>query len=143
MTIGEKIIELRKGQNLTQEKLSEKLKISRQTLSNWENNITNPDIIQAKNIATLFKISLDDLANNKLEINCYKNNILSNLIGKKCYIDMVSDDYDEIYNKLCTIIDINDKNVRFSFTNKKKTIEKLVDIDLISTFKIVEKEENK
>ena len=46
MTLGNKIVELRKKRNLTQEQLSEKLGITRQTLSNWEKDITNPDIIQ-------------------------------------------------------------------------------------------------
>lgn len=136
MTLGEKIIELRKRSNLTQERLSEELDISRQTLSNWENDITSPDIIQAKNIANFFKISLDDLLDNKLEINCFKKNILSNLIGKTCYIDMMSDD--EIDEKLCTILDVNNEFIKFSFKEKKNTIEKLVDIDLISSFRIVE-----
>lgn len=67
---------------LTQEQLSEKLGITRQTLLNWENNTTNPDILQVKNIAVFFKISLDDLTDNKLEINCSKKNVLVTLIGK-------------------------------------------------------------
>lgn len=45
MTLGEKIIELRKKKKLTQEQLAEKLGIIRQTLSNWENNTTSPDIV--------------------------------------------------------------------------------------------------
>lgn len=36
MTLGEKIIELRKKKGLTQENLAEQLNISRQTLLNWE-----------------------------------------------------------------------------------------------------------
>ena len=92
MTLGNKIVELRKKRNLTQEQLSEKLGITRQTISNWEKDITNPDIIQAKNIASFFKITLDDLTDNKLEINCSKKNILCNLVNKNCNLDMLSDD---------------------------------------------------
>ncbi|MBQ7703430.1 MAG: helix-turn-helix transcriptional regulator, partial [Firmicutes bacterium] len=36
MTLGQKITELRKSQSLTQERLSEKLGVSRQTIANWE-----------------------------------------------------------------------------------------------------------
>lgn len=118
MTLGEKLIELRKKHNLTQERLSEELKVTRQTLSNWEKGLTNPDIIQAKNIASYFKISLDDLTNHKLEITCTKRNILSNLIGKRCYIDMLSDDYNEVYQEVCTIIDVGDEFIKFSFRKK-------------------------
>ena len=40
MTLGEKLIELRKKHNLTQERLSEELKVTRQTLSNWEKGVS-------------------------------------------------------------------------------------------------------
>lgn len=143
MTLGEKIIELRKSKKLTQEQLSEKLGITRQTLSNWENNTTNPDIEQAKNIAVFFKISLDDLTDNKLEINCSRKNILINLIGKECYLDMLSEDYNEVFDKVCTILEVNTDFVKFSFKEKKQTIEKLVDLNLITSFRIVESESDK
>ncbi len=140
MTLGNKIVELRKKRNLTQEQLSEQLGITRQTLSNWEKDITNPDIIQAKNIASFFKISLDDLTDNKLDINCSRKNVLSSLVEKDCYLDMLSDDYNEVFGKLCTILEVNDEFVKFSFKDKNKVIEKLVDINLITSFRIVESE---
>ena len=143
MTLGNKIVELRKKQNLTQEQLSEKLGVTRQTLSNWEKGITNPDIIQAKNIASFFKITLDDLTDNKLEINCSKKNILCNLVNKNCNLDMLSDDYNEVFGKVCTILEANDEFVKFSFKDKSKVIEKLVDINLITSFRIVESENDK
>ena len=40
MVIGEKITELRKKYNYTQENLAEKIGVTRQTLSNWEKNKT-------------------------------------------------------------------------------------------------------
>lgn len=141
MTLGDKIIELRKKKNLTQEQLSERLGISRQTLSNWEKDMTKPDIEQAVEIARYFKISLDDLTDNKLEIDCAKKNILSSLVGKKCFLDVLSDDYNEVYNKACTIIEVNAEFVKFSFKDRKKTIEKLVDLNLITSFIVVEEEE--
>ncbi len=143
MTLGNKIVELRKKRNLTQEQLSEKLGITRQTLSNWEKDITNPDIIQAKNIASFFKITLDDLTDNKLEINCSKKNILCNLVNKNCNLDMLSDDYNEVFGKVCTILEANDEFVKFSFKDKSKVIEKLVDINLITSFRVVESENDK
>ena len=117
--------------------------MTRQTLSNWEKGLTNPDIIQAKNIASYFKISLDDLTNHKLEITCTKRNILSNLIGKRCYIDMLSDDYNEVYQEVCTIIDVGDEFIKFSFRKKNNVIEKLIDIDLITSFQVIEQGEEK
>lgn len=143
MTLGDKIIELRKKKKLTQEQLSERLGVTRQTLSNWENNTTNPDIMQAKNIAELFKISLDDLTDNKLEVNCSKKNVLVNLIGIECYLDMLSDDYNEVFGKVCTILEVNTEFVKFSFKEKKQIIEKLVDLNLINSFRVIESESDK
>lgn len=64
MTIGNKIVEFRKRAKLSQEKFAEKLGISRQTLSNYENDITFPDLMQAKNIAETLNISIDELVGN-------------------------------------------------------------------------------
>ncbi len=44
MTIGKMIVKLRREKRISQEKLAELLGISRQTLSNYENDITSPDL---------------------------------------------------------------------------------------------------
>ena len=44
MTIGEKILQLRKASGLSQEQLAEQLDVSRQSISKWENNDSIPDI---------------------------------------------------------------------------------------------------
>lgn len=66
MTIGEKIIERRKKLKYLQEKLAEILGITRQTLSNWESNITSPDLKQAKKLCQTFGISMDELVSNDI-----------------------------------------------------------------------------
>ena len=43
MNIGEKIFELRKSRNLSQEEVAEKLNVTRQTVSKWETNKSTPD----------------------------------------------------------------------------------------------------
>lgn len=82
MNINEKILILRKKEGLSQENLAEKLSVTRQTVSNWESGQTTPDIIQAKEISKIFKISLDDLTDNKLEFDFKdnSNNILKHFI---------------------------------------------------------------
>ena len=42
---------------LSQENLAEKLNVTRQTISNWESGQTTPDILQAKQLSKIFKIS--------------------------------------------------------------------------------------
>ena len=64
MAIGKMIVKLRKEKRMSQEKLAELLGISRQTLSNYENDITSPDLLQAKKICEIFDISLDLLTDN-------------------------------------------------------------------------------
>jgi len=64
MLVGNKICDLRKKENLSQEQLAEKLNVSRQTISNWETNQTVPDVYQIKTISEVFKIGLDELLEN-------------------------------------------------------------------------------
>ena len=54
MSIGERISELRKGQNLSQGQLADALSITRQAVSKWENNIALPDITLAPLLASYF-----------------------------------------------------------------------------------------
>jgi len=61
MNISYKIIDIRKKNNLTQEQLAEKLNVSRQTVSNWENGKFYPDIDTLVKISNTFNISLDVL----------------------------------------------------------------------------------
>ena len=68
--IGNKILEFRKKNNLTQEELAEKMEVARQTISKWELNETSPDLKEASKLSKIFNISLDELtgSNNKNEI---------------------------------------------------------------------------
>ena len=59
--IGDKLIELRKKNNLTQEQLAEKIGVSRQTISKWELGETAPDIKFAKDLADIFNININEL----------------------------------------------------------------------------------
>lgn len=45
----------------TQEMVAEKINVSRQTISNWENEKSYPDIISVIELSSLYSISLDDL----------------------------------------------------------------------------------
>lgn len=63
MDLGKKLIELRKNKKLSQEQLAEKINVTRQTISNWENGKFYPDIDALVRISKYFNISLDDLLN--------------------------------------------------------------------------------
>lgn len=55
---------MRKEHNLSQEQLAEKLNVSRQTISNWENGKFYPDIDGLVNLSKCFNVSLDILLSN-------------------------------------------------------------------------------
>ena len=61
MEIGKKLKNARIEAGLTQEKAAEKIDVSRQTISNWENEKSYPDIISVIELSNLYSISLDDL----------------------------------------------------------------------------------
>lgn len=67
MDIGKRIREYRKIYNLSQEQLADKIFVSRQTVSNWENNKTYPDIQIIVSLSILFNVSLDELIREDFE----------------------------------------------------------------------------
>ena len=61
MNLGTNLYNARKKSGLSQEEVAEKLGVSRQTISKWETDETLPDIRQAKRLAGLYHLTLDDL----------------------------------------------------------------------------------
>ncbi len=61
MSLGNNLYRARKKSGLSQEEVAENLGVSRQTISKWELNETLPDIRQAKKLASLYRLSLDEL----------------------------------------------------------------------------------
>lgn len=59
--IGSKIKAARIEKKLTQEQVAELLGVSRQTISNWENEKSYPDIISVIALSDLYSVSLDEL----------------------------------------------------------------------------------
>ncbi len=64
MNIGKKILNLRKKYHLSQEQLSEKVKVTRQTISNWELGETTPSAEQLKLLSKALNVSIDELLDN-------------------------------------------------------------------------------
>lgn len=61
MEIGKKLKEARMSSGLTQERVAEEIAVSRQTISNWENEKSYPDIVSVIRLSSLYSISLDEL----------------------------------------------------------------------------------
>lgn len=67
MDIGNKIKKHREINNLSQEQLADKIFVSRQTVSNWENNKFYPDIKSISMLCNIFDVSLDDFIKGDIE----------------------------------------------------------------------------
>lgn len=68
MELSNQIRKYRTEQKLSQEELAEKVYVSRQTISNWENGKSYPDIHSLLLLSSLFEISLDQLIKGDVEI---------------------------------------------------------------------------
>lgn len=67
MEIGNQIKKYRSELKLSQEQLAEKIFVTRQTISNWENEKNYPDIKSLLMLSSLFGISLDILVKGDIE----------------------------------------------------------------------------
>lgn len=62
MSIGERITDLRKAQNLSQGQLADALEISRQAVSKWENDQASPDTLKLIKLAEILDTEVEYLA---------------------------------------------------------------------------------
>ena len=67
MELGNKIKYYRNEKELSQEELAERVYVSRQTISNWENNKSYPDINSIVLLSEIFEISIDNLIKGDVE----------------------------------------------------------------------------
>ncbi len=68
MNLGNSLFQARKRCGLSQEQAAEKLGVSRQTVSKWETGETLPDIRQSKQMALLYRLSLDELIDFDMDV---------------------------------------------------------------------------
>lgn len=90
MILEEQIRHYRKQAGLSQEKMAEKIGVSRQAITKWENGTGTPDIANLLAIADLFQISVDELlSNEKIGKNqadyMYESRTEYDIDGKKDY----------------------------------------------------------
>lgn len=67
MKLSDKLIELRKAKGWSQEDFAEKLDVSRQAISRWENGTALPDAQNVVRISKLFNVTTDYLLNDDYE----------------------------------------------------------------------------
>lgn len=85
MTYGEKITNMRKENNMTQEQFAELMSVSRQSVSKWESGSSFPDTEKLIRMSKLFSCSVDYLLKDEIE-NKDINQAQENDKAKKNYI---------------------------------------------------------
>ena len=67
MELGKQIKTYRQKMQLSQEELANRVYVSRQTISNWENNKSYPDVNSLVLLSEIFQVSLDQLIKGDIE----------------------------------------------------------------------------
>lgn len=86
MNLGEKIKECRKQAGFSQERLAERINVSRQAITKWETNKGIPDIANLIAISDEFGLSLDELIKDDVAV---KKKIITDSSAKKWHILMI------------------------------------------------------
>ena len=89
MNLGTMIFQLRKQQQMTQEDFGSLFHVSRQTVSNWENEKSYPDLQTLIDMSNQFEISLDTLLkeDSKMVKAIDKERVLGTIKHEKSIID--------------------------------------------------------
>lgn len=90
LCIADNLKLMRNKQGYTLEGLAEIISVSRQTIAKWEAGESYPDIMNCVKLATLFKISLDELVNKPLR-------------------EAQVNDFSTGENKICGVLDLTEE----------------------------------
>lgn len=156
--LGEKLTALRKKHGYSQQELADMISVTRQTISNWECGQGAPALDKALELARIYKISLDDLAGNNVEIVAREkskrdNHVLRGLIGKT--VKLECSDFDLLIEAgvdfgnsgKVKILDVNDEWIRIEYARtkenslfQKENVINLIEMSAVRGFEIVEGE---
>lgn len=134
-TLGTRLVELRKKYNFTQADIGEKLNVSVQAVSKWENDLSLPDYDYLIKLADLFNISTDELLGRKKEIVRQEENKDINKLLFKISIKSAEGDTVNVNLPLSVIKVLVENN---SNTNIISGNESLKNIDFASLLSLAE-----
>lgn len=151
MSLGLKIAEGRKKQNLTQEQLAELLNVTRQSVSRWEQDTTYPEMDKLVRLAEVLNVSCDyllkdnvmeDTAENagKIDIN-HATRLLTGMVGKTVRLSFIGDDDMDLLARDCVIREVEGQWMHVEYKKGKNIETKLVSISEIFSIMIVDKGE--
>ncbi len=91
-TFGARFARLRKAKGLTQEQIAEKVNISYQSVSKWENDITSPDISLLVSLSEILGVTVDTLMGKSVETTVSVQNSDINKLVLRILIESGSGD---------------------------------------------------
>lgn len=124
MEISKRLKCARESKSITQEELADKLGVTRQTISSWENGKSYPDIVSIIKISDIFDISLDKLLKED-------KNLITNM---KKRMDTVESNKYIIFTILFAVILFGGMYLLKTFVNIPKIDNLFSNIILLSTF---------
>lgn len=159
MTFAEKLKSIRKQAGMSQEKLAEKLGVSRQAVTKWETDAGIPDIINIMAISALFDISIDELLSNDkdtkkpteylfesiteydidepkrydMKFGCAKQFVLSGYKGEKIRVCLASNTLSTLQNDFKVKIDDIRKRIDVD-VNHRNGVSKATAKEAVSIF---------
>lgn len=151
--LGEKLVALRKKNGYSQQELADKLKVTRQTISNWECGQGAPALDKAAELAKIYGVSLDDLVGDGVEFVVKESrkpnqNILKWLEGKYVRISYSDKFWDmDLYEakSAVKVLEVTEGWIRVEYTRtkdncliQKETVIKLIDVNAVDGFEVVE-----
>ncbi|MDE6281818.1 MAG: helix-turn-helix domain-containing protein [Oscillospiraceae bacterium] len=127
MSLGNKLAEARKKQNLTQEQLAERLGVTRQAVSRWESDTAYPETDKIVRMAQILEVSCDYLLQDGVDekgkpVASPVTRLLKQAQGKRVRLTFYEEDSGmPIFHEWCVIRDFDGgwANVEF-VTNKRK-----------------------
>ena len=99
MELNAQIKKYRTELNLSQEELAEKVYVTRQTISNWENEKSYPDIHSLLLLSSLFNVSLDQLIKGDIET-------MKEIINEQEYSQSSFFDFDFVSSAVVYVVEI-------------------------------------
>ena len=100
MRFCDKLANLRRNNNITQEILADKLNVSRQAVSKWENGTSMPDMKTIMELCRILNCSLEDLIDDKALGNKVKKEEKFNFNN---YLKEILDFITKTYNMFCSM----------------------------------------
>lgn len=145
MSMGARLAQERRSQNLTQEQLAEKLGVTRQAVSRWESDSAYPETDKIVRMAAIFGVSCDYL----LGVGEQRGDtppspvtrLLREAVGKKVLIAFYEED-DFIFCDYARVLDFDRGWANVEFVREKKTKEdkresRLIPLSAVRTITIL------